>query len=80
MKRKFHARFLGGRGRANRLRLPSVQSAAQRILVIDSSKIGREALYVFCPLTDCDLVLTDSGIKPEHLRQLRKRVPVQIAD
>ncbi len=24
MKRKFHARFLGGRGRVNRLRLPSV--------------------------------------------------------
>ncbi len=57
-----------------------IQSAAERILVIDSSKIGREALYVFCPLTDCDLVLTDSGIRPEHLRHLRKRVPVQIAD
>ena len=57
-----------------------VQSAAECILVIDSSKIGREALYVFCPVTDCDLILTDSGIRPEHLRQLRKRVPVQIAD
>lgn len=57
-----------------------VQSAAERILVIDSSKIGREAVYVFCPLTDCDLVLTDSAIRPEQLRQLRKKVPVQIAD
>jgi DeoR/GlpR family transcriptional regulator of sugar metabolism len=57
-----------------------IGSAAERILVIDSSKIGSEALYVFCSLKDCDLVITDSGIKPEHLRQLRKQVPVQIAE
>ena len=57
-----------------------IQSAAERILAVDSGKIGREALYAFCPLRDCDLVITDSGIKPEHLRQLRKRVPVQIAE
>jgi DeoR family fructose operon transcriptional repressor len=57
-----------------------IHSAAERILVIDSSKIGTEALYLFCSLTDCDLVLTDSGIRPEHVRQLQKRVPVQIAE
>lgn len=56
-----------------------VNSADERILVVDSSKIGREALYVFCSLRDCDLVVTDTGIKPAHLRQLKKLVPVLVA-
>lgn len=57
-----------------------IHSGAERILVIDSSKIGREALYLFCRLKDCDLVVTDNGIQREQLVRLRKRVPVLVAD
>ncbi|MBU6399498.1 MAG: DeoR/GlpR family DNA-binding transcription regulator, partial [Verrucomicrobia bacterium] len=57
-----------------------IQSGAERILVLDSSKIGSEALYAFCDLKSCDLVITDNGIKSEHLARLRKRVPVLVAD
>jgi len=56
-----------------------LESAAERILVVDSSKIGREALYRFCSVRDCDLVVTDRGIKPSHLRRLRRLVRVHIA-
>lgn len=57
-----------------------LESASERILVVDSSKIGTEALYHFSPLSACDLILTDSGIKPEHLRRLRKETKVMVGE
>lgn len=57
-----------------------IKAGTQRILVIDSSKIGSEALYFFCDIKDCNLVITDRDINPEHLRRLRKLVPVLVAE
>jgi len=32
-----------------------LRAGKQRILVIDSSKVGIEAVYRFCPIESCDL-------------------------
>lgn len=56
-----------------------VRSATERILVLDSNKIGKQALYGFCPLDACDLVITDSGARPEDLARLRKVTRVVVA-
>jgi DeoR/GlpR family transcriptional regulator of sugar metabolism len=57
-----------------------LQSGSERVLVIDSSKIGTEALYHFSPLSSCDLILTDSGIKPQDLDRLRQKNKVMVAE
>lgn len=56
-----------------------VRAGRQRILVVDSSKIGAEALYRFCELGQCDLLITDEGAKEADLEQLRKHVKVLVA-
>lgn len=55
-----------------------LQSGAERILVVDSSKIGHDALYTFCPVESCSRVITDSGISREHLARLQKMVHVDV--
>jgi DeoR/GlpR family transcriptional regulator of sugar metabolism len=50
-----------------------------RILAIDSSKIDCEALYSFCKLESCDLLITDSGISRKQLSKLQDIVKVQVA-
>lgn len=57
-----------------------LEAGAERILVVDSGKIGREALYHICPLESCDLVITDSGIKPADVRRLKEFTKVLIAE
>jgi DeoR family fructose operon transcriptional repressor len=57
-----------------------MQSARLRILVVDSSKIGSEALYHFSPLSSCDLILTDDGVKPQDLERLRQACKVMVAE
>jgi len=57
-----------------------LEAGRERILVIDSSKIGQEATYGFCPLASCDLIITDRGIKPADLERLRKSVKVVVAE
>ena len=57
-----------------------LNSGAQRVLVLDSGKIGAEALYSLCKLTACDLIVTDHGIARAHLLQLRKMVKVLVAE
>ena len=56
-----------------------VRAGRQRILVVDSSKLGAEALYRFCELGQCDLMITDEGAKESDLEQLPKRVRVLVA-
>jgi DeoR/GlpR family transcriptional regulator of sugar metabolism len=56
-----------------------VRAGRQRILVVDSSKLGAEALYRFCELAQCDLLITDEGAKETDLEQLRKHVKVLVA-
>jgi DeoR family fructose operon transcriptional repressor len=56
-----------------------VRAGRQRILVVDSSKLAVEALYRFCELGQCDLMITDEGAKEADLEQLRKYVKVLVA-
>jgi DeoR/GlpR family transcriptional regulator of sugar metabolism len=56
-----------------------LQAGAERILVLDSGKIGKEALYSFCTVESCSLVVTDSGISHEHLERLRRICRVLVA-
>jgi len=57
-----------------------LQAGKQKVLAIDSSKIGCEAVYRFCPIEECDLVITDRGVKPADLQELRKRTRVMVAE
>jgi DeoR/GlpR family transcriptional regulator of sugar metabolism len=57
-----------------------LDAGKQKILVLDSSKIGIEAVYRLCPTKDCDLVVTDKGVKPADLKRLRKLTNVLIAE
>jgi DeoR/GlpR family transcriptional regulator of sugar metabolism len=57
-----------------------LRAGRERILVIDSSKIGTEAVYRLCPVEKCDLVVTDKGIKAAELVKLRKLTSVLVAD
>jgi DeoR family fructose operon transcriptional repressor len=54
-------------------------SGRERILVADSSKFGQEALYRFCGLDSCDLVITDVGAQPKRLKPLRSITRVLVA-
>jgi len=56
-----------------------VRAGRERILVVDSSKLGAEALYRFCELGQCDLMITDEGAKEADLEHLRKYVKVLVA-
>jgi DeoR family fructose operon transcriptional repressor len=57
-----------------------LQAGKQRVLVIDSSKVGIEAVYRLCPIESCDLVITDQGVRAAELKQLRKLCNVMIAE
>ena len=57
-----------------------LQAGSNRILVIDSSKIGREALYFHCRIADCDMIIVDDGIKDEDLRRLRRMTKTIVAE
>jgi DeoR/GlpR family transcriptional regulator of sugar metabolism len=57
-----------------------LRAGKQRVLVIDSSKVGIEAVYRFCPIESCDLVITDRGVKKADLKKLRKLTKVIIAE
>jgi DeoR/GlpR family transcriptional regulator of sugar metabolism len=57
-----------------------LRAGKQRVLVIDSSKVGTEAVYRICPIESCDLVITDSGVKAADLKSLRKLSSILIAE
>ncbi|MHB1938562.1 MAG: DeoR/GlpR family DNA-binding transcription regulator [Acidobacteriaceae bacterium] len=56
-----------------------LRAGKQRVLVLDSSKVGLEAVYRLCPVESCDLVITDSGVKSYDLDRLRKLTKVLVA-
>ena len=62
--------------------MPSVflRAGRQRILVIDSSKIGKEAAYRLCAVEKCDTVITDSGIRAADLAKLRRLTNTVVAE
>ncbi|HTW29645.1 MAG TPA: DeoR/GlpR family DNA-binding transcription regulator [Acetobacteraceae bacterium] len=53
------------------LKRAMVQSARRTILLVDSSKFGPPAFCTFCDLSAIEEVITDDGIRPEHLDALR---------
>ncbi len=57
-----------------------LQAGKRKVLLVDSSKIGREATYRLCGVEDCDLVITDSGVCAADLEQLRNMTRVQVAE
>ena len=57
-----------------------LDAGRERILVIDSSKIAQEAMYGFCAVERCDVIVTDCGIKPADLARLRKLRKVIVAE
>jgi len=61
--------------------MPSVflRAGRERILVIDSSKVGTDAAYRLCAVEKCDKVITDRGIRTSDLARLRKLTTVQVA-
>ncbi len=57
-----------------------LKAGKQKILLVDSSKVGTEAVYRLGPLESFDLVISDNGIKGAELRRLRKSTKVLIAE
>jgi DeoR family fructose operon transcriptional repressor len=57
-----------------------LDSGRRRVLVIDSSKIGTEALYGLCRVETCELVITDAGIGRADLVRLRRITNVLVAE
>ncbi len=57
-----------------------LNAGKQKILVIDSSKIGHEAVYRLCPVESCDLVITDAAINASDLAKLKKLTKVLVAE
>lgn len=50
-----------------------LRSARRRFLLVDHSKLGRDALYRVAPLTHFDLVVVDDHASPEALAELREQ-------
>jgi len=57
-----------------------LRAGRERILSIDSSKIGTEAVYRLCAVEKCDLVVTDKRVKAGDLSKLRKLTAVLVAE
>lgn len=57
-----------------------VQAGTEKILVVDSSKIGSTALYQLTGFENIDLIITDSGARPEQIEELRRVTKVMIAE
>lgn len=56
-----------------------LQAGKQKILLVDSSKIGAEATYRLCGIEDCDLIVTDRMVSSASLKRLRKITQVLVA-
>lgn len=56
-----------------------LRAGRERILVIDSSKIGVDAVYRLCPVKKCDLIIVDRDVKAADLARLRKSANVLVA-
>lgn len=49
-----------------------IRAAQRSVLMVDHTKLGRVALHRLAPLTDIDLVITDSQAPPDTLLELRE--------
>ena len=57
-----------------------LRAGKQKIIVIDSSKVGHEAVYRLCTLEACDIVITDADVRPGDLNKLKKLTKVLVAE
>jgi DeoR family ulaG and ulaABCDEF operon transcriptional repressor len=49
-----------------------IDRADEIVVLVDSSKFSGPSGLVVCPLEEIDVVVTDSGIAPEHTKMLEK--------
>ncbi|WP_290859217.1 DeoR/GlpR family DNA-binding transcription regulator [Hamadaea sp.] len=49
-----------------------IRAAQRSVLMVDHTKMGRVALHRLAPLSDIDLVITDSQASPESLVEMRE--------
>lgn len=56
-----------------------LRAGRERVLVIDSSKIGVEAVYRLCSLDECHMIVTDGRIRPADATHLRRSTTVLVA-
>jgi DeoR family ulaG and ulaABCDEF operon transcriptional repressor len=49
-----------------------IDRADEIVVLVDSSKFSGPSGHVVCPLEEIDVVVTDSGIAPEHAKMLEK--------
>jgi DeoR/GlpR family transcriptional regulator of sugar metabolism len=62
-----------------RVKRAMVKSALRRILLVDHTKLGKQALREAVPLTDFDLVIVDSQAEPDKIESIREMgIPVEI--
>lgn len=57
-----------------------MRNSSRSVLLVDHAKFGRPATYRLCGLADFDLVITDSGVDPETVEELRAAgIDIEIA-
>lgn len=56
-----------------------LQAGKQKVLLVDSSKIGKEATYRLCDIEECDLIITDELLPEADFARLSRMTKVQIA-
>jgi DeoR family transcriptional regulator, fructose operon transcriptional repressor len=58
-----------------------IKAAKTRIALADHTKFGKQGFAYVCPVTDLDVLVTDSGTDPKYIEQLREaKVEVLVAD
>ncbi|HVV12373.1 DeoR/GlpR family DNA-binding transcription regulator [Amycolatopsis sp.] len=55
-------------------------SAESKVLLMDSSKLGRAALHQLAPLSDFDQLILDQDAPPQLVEDLRSRIEVEIGE
>lgn len=56
-----------------------LQAGKQKVLLVDSSKIGQEATYRLCGIEECNLIITDDRLPEADHARLSRMTKVQIA-
>ena len=65
----------------NGVKKAMLKAAKQKIVLADSSKIGREEFTIFAHLKDIDLLITDSNAPKDIISELKKQnIKIKIVD